>query len=517
MPLSTPRVAAPASAFALALALVALTPRSASAQRPDASNCTTRWFSNTVDHFSTEIPPENGGNSSWLQRVLVCDQFFSGVGSGAIFFYTGNEGDVTLYANNTGLMWENAAAFGAMLVFAEHRYYGQSWPLSGDPAASLRHMRFLSSQQALADYAVLLRQLKRELGPGGEDVPAVAFGGSYGGVLSAMFRAKYPGSVCGAIAASAPLRAFPTQLPEWDSGAYYARVTRTASAAGGCPDACAENVRSMWAPFFADAATDAGRARLSAAFRTCAPLASADDGLALAQWVRSAFDVLAMGDFPWPSDYIAPGLGAFPMRAACAALAAPIPAPADLYEAVRSAVSVLYNASGSGGACFSIPPNPYSHPADVYDGIWDWQQCTEFQPDSQWFSTDGVNDMFWPLPRDETFLAAHCLAAWNVTVTEQSKGWMATAFDFPRMRGASNIVFSMCGFDGWGSAGMLVSPDPSRMLVSINVSDAAHHADLMFSHPDDPPSFAVARAAELGFVAAWIAEARQASAARREL
>ena len=152
MPSSTrAAAAAPASAFALALALAALAPRAASAQRPDASNCTTRFFSNTVDHFSTEIPPENGGNSSWLQRVLVCDQFFSGVGSGAIFFYTGNEGDVTLYANNTGLMWENAAAFGAMLVFAEHRYYGQSWPLSGDPAASLRHMRFLSSQQALAE------------------------------------------------------------------------------------------------------------------------------------------------------------------------------------------------------------------------------------------------------------------------------------------------------------------------------------------------------------------------------
>lgn len=112
------------------------------------------------------------------------------------------------------------------------------------------------------------------------------------------------------------------------------------------------------------------------------------------------------------------------------------------------------------------------------------------------------------------------------------------------MRGASNIVFSMCGFDGWGSAGMLSSPDPSRMLVSLNVSDAAHHADLMceckgsalrplvpaearatsnspppsiaVSTEYDPPSFAVAREAELGFVAAFIAEAR-AGAGRREL
>lgn len=32
--------------------------------------------------------------------------------------------DVTLYLNNTGLMWELAPKYDAMLVFAEHRYYG---------------------------------------------------------------------------------------------------------------------------------------------------------------------------------------------------------------------------------------------------------------------------------------------------------------------------------------------------------------------------------------------------------
>jgi len=39
----------------------------------------------------------------------------------AVFFYVGNEADVTLYVEHTGLMWENAQAMNARIVFAEHR------------------------------------------------------------------------------------------------------------------------------------------------------------------------------------------------------------------------------------------------------------------------------------------------------------------------------------------------------------------------------------------------------------
>jgi lysosomal Pro-X carboxypeptidase len=33
-----------------------------------------------------------------------------------------------MFANNTGFMWENAQAFNAMVIFVEHRYYGESMP-----------------------------------------------------------------------------------------------------------------------------------------------------------------------------------------------------------------------------------------------------------------------------------------------------------------------------------------------------------------------------------------------------
>lgn len=47
---------------------------------------------------------------------------------GPIFFYFGNEDNVELYVNHTGLMWESAEEFGALLIFAEHRYARDCFP-----------------------------------------------------------------------------------------------------------------------------------------------------------------------------------------------------------------------------------------------------------------------------------------------------------------------------------------------------------------------------------------------------
>ena len=50
--------------------------------------------------------------------------------------------------------------FNALIIFIEHRYYGQSLPFGADSYKDAQHLQYLSSQQALADFASVITELK---------------------------------------------------------------------------------------------------------------------------------------------------------------------------------------------------------------------------------------------------------------------------------------------------------------------------------------------------------------------
>jgi pimeloyl-ACP methyl ester carboxylesterase len=159
------------------------------------------WFNATIDHFDNH----GAGGATYPMRYLVDDTYFNKE-KGPIIFYAGNEGDVWTFWDASGFMHTTLAEeFGALVVFGEHRYYGESMPF-GDQTFDRKNLDKLTVEQAMFDYVELIKSIKQTEGL--EDRAVIVGGGSYGGMLSAWLRMKYPQWFQGALAASAPILFF---------------------------------------------------------------------------------------------------------------------------------------------------------------------------------------------------------------------------------------------------------------------------------------------------------------------
>ena len=200
--------------------------------------------------------------------------------------------------NNTGLIWDLAPKLNALIVFAEHRYFGESIPkIQGKENC----ISYLSSAEALADYAALCNRMRREWGA--ENSAIIAFGGSYGGMLSSWLRILYPSAIDGAIAASAPTWGFPLNKGcPLDGSATV--VSYAASSAAGAAPMCASNLKAAYVLINEIASTEWGREALSEAMNLCVPLESTSDIKPLLSYLQSPLFNLAEGSYPFPSSYI---------------------------------------------------------------------------------------------------------------------------------------------------------------------------------------------------------------------
>eukprot|EP00041_Stephanoeca_diplocostata_P034459 m.1178327 g.1178327 ORF g.1178327 m.1178327 type:complete len:945 (+) comp24526_c0_seq3:702-3536(+) len=486
---------------------------------PGSANCTEHWFDQTLDHF------DFGNNETFRQRFFVCSTLDTADATAvdAIWFYCGNEANVELYVNATGLMWENAKDHRALMVFAEHRFYGATAP-APRPDGRVRY-EFLTMEQALADYNVLIRAFPQLLGPQAPTplfsrprLPVVAFGGSYGGMLAAWLRMKYSGTIAGAISASAPILAFPGMSPPWDTNAYWQVVTRDATPAAGAAAGCDTNVRTAFQTIFALGATADGRKTLQQRLRICphTPVANTSSVQRVAMTMLNAWDTMAMGNFPFPSDYLVfqqTGdsrfqLPAFPVRVACSHMGSAGGDHDTLLDALQRATAVLYNVTKS-LSCLELPADP------EFDGIWDYQWCTELLPQETYFSLSGKTDMFWDQPMNMSAINEHCQKKYGVKPRAK---WIAD--EFGGMNGvqqSSNIVFTNGLFDPWSSGGVGVkiaaaSADNTadfginNTVKAVVIPNGAHHLDLMFSTPHDPSDVLAARKVQLENIARWTAD-----------
>ncbi len=231
-----------------------------------------------------------------------------------------------------------------------------------------------------------------------------------------------------------------------------------------------------------------------------------------------------MGNYPYESSYMGGALPAWPMRAACEFLAAAQPTDTELLQAMGRAVSLLYNATGD-KACYDqhdlVGP---ASPGDVWLFQWCAQRAGQELP---YYPATGRTDMFWDQGAyylglgsrsfamhkraDDCFAAgayseedirAECMQRFNISGDPE---WPIISLGgFAGPQHASNIVFSNGEYDPWRIGGLTESVSDS--VVAVFIEQGAHHLDLMFGHPDDPPSVRAARQLEASMIVRWVQE-----------
>ncbi|KAJ8280669.1 hypothetical protein GJAV_G00057550 [Gymnothorax javanicus] len=454
--------------------------RSQSYSNPSTLSYKTYYFDQKIDHFGFLL------NGTFKQRYLVNDQHWHQE-NGPILFYTGNEGDITWFCNNTGFMWDKAEELGAMLVFAEHRYYGESLPFGQDSYLDAEHLNYLTSEQALADFAVLIKALKKTI-PGAQNSPVIAIGGSYGGMLAAWMRMKYPHVVIGALAASAPIWQFPDMVP---CGVFYKILTDNFHRSG---KGCSESIRASWQAIDNVTSTAEGLEWTSHEFSLCAPLKNKVEVAVFKSWLQETWVNLAMVDYPYEADFLQP-LPRWPIQVVCRYLTHPTAPALQLLHGISQAVKVYFNYTGN-TQCLNMSQTATKN---LGNKGWDYQACTEMVMP---MCTDGVQDMFEPQDWDFGAFAEECQALFGV---RPRSDWADTVYGGKNIKSHTNIIFSNGGLDPWSGGG--VTKSLSGSLISIFMPEAAHHLDLRFNTNYDPQSVLDARALEVKYFKLWIKQA----------
>ncbi|XP_032905316.1 dipeptidyl peptidase 2 [Amblyraja radiata] len=438
------------------------------------------YFDQLIDHFRF-----NNHQKTYRQRYLITDQFWH-KGIGPIFLYTGNEGDVWDFANSSKFITELATEQQALVIFAEHRYYGRSLPF-GKKSYERANIEFLTVEQAVADFVVLVTKLKVDLDA--ENCPVIAFGGSYGGMLSAYIRIKYPNIVQGALASSAPVV---SAANIGDNRQFFHDVTKDFER--NSPD-CVSKIRQAFQELEKYAQQQAWT-KMANKLSLCKPLKSKKELDQLYRWARNAFTYLAMFNYPYKTE-LGLHFPANPVDVACHYILK----KNDYVEGLLSILGIFYNSTGS-KKCFDIY-SEFQHCADptgcglgTASQAWDFQVCTEI---NLLYETNNETDMFPVLRFTEDMRRNYCHNKWGVYPNPQ---WLKIQYWGDDFKAASNIIFSNGELDPWANGGILRNVTPT--VVAYIIEGGAHHLDLRGSNPADPQSVTTIRKRESSIIKEWV-------------
>eukprot|EP00727_Mastigamoeba_balamuthi_P009647 m51a1_g5304 putative C-tail anchored protein, serine protease domain (545) ;mRNA; r:262506-265085 len=491
-----------ATRYPLPAALLLVAALLAAAQPPDVPAPQEKWFTQRLDHLNAS------DTRTFRQRYLLYTEEYRA--GGPLFFTAGGESDVYGGYRHNGLQFELAKQLHAMILYVEHRFYGESLPYGPVGSYVRGVIEKLTVEQAMADNVAVIAHVKaaRNLP---DYTPVIAWGGSYAGELVSYMRAAYPHDIHAAVAGSAPLRYYPgSEVP---SGAYFEAATRVFD---GSDARCSGLVRAAFSEMLGRSATPEGRAWVAAELGLCEPLEALAGGLrTVALWAENAYAQLAMLDYPWPNVWV--GLPPYPIDAACAAMLRDDDDgdgeglegnATSLTRRLGRSVGTLYNATGA-LRCFNVSDEYYTC-ADITGcggGVgdpnamsWDYQSCTEVVAGAD---TNNVTDMFPPAPFDAEALREYCQRTWGAEPTP------TRLHDRYHYELSTRIIHSNGRLDPWWVGGVLnVSASLDQHAIVYN--KGAHHLDFYGSDPvHDPPEVVAARELERQIITRWAREIKE--------
>jgi hypothetical protein len=541
------------SFLARRLFLLAVAVAAAAASPPSVYPVDEYFFDATIDHFNfrpTTVP-------TFPLRYYVNEQHWNG---SAVFFYAGNEADIFQFVNNSGFLFEAAQDFGAMVVFAEHRYYGRSMPFGEEYAMGTPYnVSFLTVEQAMEDFNTLSVFMRKTWSMMSPETAFIVFGGSYGANLAMWLRLKNPNLWAGAIASSAtPLKHL---LRETNA---FTRIETEAY--GNVSSSCPDLVRQGWKDLYKGASTGTGRTKVAQELGLCHPLVDEEAADDIHGWISGALETMVQYGYPYESGVYntVPG---YPFRVACQGMLA----SNTSLGALKAAAKVYYNYTGQAGACFDFDeiiqeaavhwqrkgqrdrlfqqhvrsqkraPQGLAASTSLrttrlgeraarqsvwdiasfdklprlfqlanreeklswYKDPWGYQTCTEvYQP----MPTDGITDFEVPYTPNQTEYFLDCQRQWGV---EPRPNWEEMTFMGADIGAGSNIFLTNGQVDPWRAAGIQTVPKGSDGSIIVRtMENAAHHLDLRASHELDPPSVTAVREEEKVAIREWIAQWR---------
>jgi lysosomal Pro-X carboxypeptidase len=441
---------------------------------PTSANCSVHRIDQDVDHFSF-----GQSGHQFSQRYFVYEKFLTK--QGPIFFYTGNEADVTLFVNNTGFMWELGQSMGALLVFAEHRGYGES-------VTSIK-----SVNQVLSDYAHLIVHLYDQLKLP-QSTPVITFGSSYGGMLSAWMRTKYPHLVEGALASSAPVFHMFGTKPAPDGAAFATAVTRVAGV--GCSSRLRKALQAI------NRLTSSDPKDIRRKLGLC-ETPSRDD---ISLWANQPWGFLAMGSYPFANNYIpmTAGVGSSPLPAnpltdACGVLTRSSDVSDDgLLDSFRDSIQIWYNNTGDRD-CFHIDRDRTG------DSQFMFLRCADLGgPYRQGTNQDAFAPPMSIGPMELSQMCEHSYGH-PARIGEGAVEFGLTKLD--TVAGMSNIIWSNGELDPWKEYGVACGSEGVRCpssVISPVINGGAHSSDMLFSHPLDSENLTNVRRLESAHISSWI-------------